>query len=207
MRQAGIRGKCRQRSKVVTTDSKHDFPVAANRLAQDFTATAPDQKWVADITYLPTAEGWLYLAGVLDLFSRKFVGWAMDDTMTSNLVTDALMMALQTRKPAAGLLHHSDRGSQYASQPYQALLNFHQIEVSMSRTANCYDNAVMESIWGTLKCELDEDNDGKLLWLTRQQAKSDIFFYIEGFYNHKRRHSALGYLSPNDFERRHNITA
>lgn len=203
MRLHDIRGKCRRRKKVVTTDSKHDLPVAENLLDRQFTTTAPDQKWVADITYLPTEEGWLYLAGVLDLFSRKFVGWAMAETMTTELVAQALQMALCTRKPSADLLHHSDRGSQYASHDYRALLKQHQIEVSMSRTGNCYDNAVMESAWGTLKTELDVDDDGRLSWPTRQQARSEVFLYLEGFYNRRRRHSALGYLSPVAFERRY----
>lgn len=200
MRLHGIRGQCRRRKKVVTTDAKHDLPVAENVLDQQFTATAPNQKWVADLTYLPTGEGWLYLAGVIDLFSRKFVGWAMADTMTTELVAQALQMALHTRKPGADLLHHADRGSQYASHDYRAWLKAHQIEVSMSRTGNCYDNAVMESAWGTLKTELNDDNDGQLCWPTRQQARSDVFLYIEGFYNRRRRHSALGYLSPDAFE-------
>lgn len=187
----------------MTTDSQHAFPVADNVLDQQFTATAPDQKWGADITYLPTAEGWLYLAGIIDLFLRKFVGWAMADTMTTELVTQALQMALHTRQPGAGLLHHSDRGSQYASHDYQALLQAHHIEVSMSRTGNCYDNAVMESAWGTLKTELAAE-DGQLGWPTRQQARSEIFWYLEGFYNRRRRGcprgAALGYLSPDAFE-------
>jgi transposase InsO family protein len=211
MRLHGIRGKCRRRKRVVTTDSKHDLPVAENILDQQFTATAPNQKWVADITYLPTEEGWLYLAGVLDLFSRKFVGWAMDETMTTDLVAQALHMALQTRKPGADLLHHSDRGSQYASHAYRALLKEHHIQVSMSRTGNCYDNAAMESAWGTLKTELDDDDDGQLGWSTRQHAKSDVFFYLEGFYNRSRRHSRVpsgrGYLSPEAFERRYALGA
>jgi putative transposase len=199
MRLQQIRGKCRRRKRVVTTDANHDLPVAANLLDQHFVATAPNQKWLADITYLPTQEGWLYLAGVLDLFSRKFVGWAMAATMTTELVSQALQMALQTRKPGSGLLHHSDRGSQYVSRDYQTLLKTHHMVVSMSRTGNCYDNAVMESAWGTLKTELADDA-GQLLWSTRQQAKSNVFWYLEGFYNRHRRHSALGYLSPEQFE-------
>lgn len=207
MRRHGIRGKCRRRKKVVTTDAKHDWPVAGNVLAQQFTATVPNQKWVADITYLPTEEGWLYLAGVLDLFSRKFVGWAMAETMTTELVVQALQMALHTRKPEADLLHHSDRGSQYASADYRALLKAHHVEVSMSRTGNCYDNAVMESAWGTLKTELADDDDQQFCWPTRQQARSDVFCYIEGFYNRQRRHSALDYLSPHAFERQFALDA
>lgn len=197
MRQHGLRGKCRQRRRVVTTDSQHRLPVAPNLLDQRFVAERPNQKWVADITYIPTAEGWLYLACVLDLFSRKIVGWAMDKTMTTALVTDALAMALQQRKPAPGLLHHSDRGSQYASLAYQQRLADEGIQVSMSRTGNCYDNAVIESFWATLKVEQVHDQR----YRTRAQARTDIFLFIEGFYNRRRRHSALGYLSPEQFER------
>ena len=197
MRKQGIRGKCKRRRKVVTTDSQHNFPVAPNLLNQKFEATAPNQKWLADITYIPTAEGWLYLACVLDLFSRKLVGWAMDQTMTTALVTDALDMALQQRKPTVGLLHHSDRGSQYASLAYQARLATYQIKVSMSRTGNCYDNAVMESFWATLKTERTHDQS----YQTRAEARTDIFLFLEGFYNRRRRHSTLGYLSPDQFER------
>jgi len=197
MRQHGLRGKCRQRRRVVTTDSQHRLPVAPNLLNQRFMADRPNQKWVADITYIPTAEGWLYLACVLDLFSRKIVGWAMDKTMTTALVSDALEMALHQRKPAPGLLHHSDRGSQYASLAYQQCLADNRIQVSMSRTGNCYDNAVIESFWATLKVEQVHDQR----YRTRAQARSDIFLFIEGFYNRRRRHSALGYLSPEQFER------
>lgn len=197
MRQHRIPGKCKRRRKVVTTDSQHSLPVAPNQLNQEFQATAPNQKWLADITYIPTAEGWLYLACVLDLFSRKIVGWAMDKTMTTTLVTDALEMALQQRKPAVGLLHHSDRGSQYASLTYQACLADHHIQVSMSRTGNCYDNAVMESFWVTLKNERIHDQT----YHTRSKARTDIFLFIEGFYNRRRRHSTLGCLSPDQFER------
>lgn len=201
MHRHSIRGKGRQRRNVITTDSRHSLPVAENVLNQQFMADAPNQKWLADITYLPTEEGWLYLAGVIDVFSRKFVGWAMAPTMTTDLVTQALQMAIQTRKASAGLLHHSDRGSQYASHAYQTLLKQQGFESSMSRTGNCYDNAVMESAWGTLKTELADEQ--VLLWPTRQQARSDVFLYIEGFYNRQRRHSALGYLSPEAFERQH----
>lgn len=197
MRQHDIRGKCKRRRKVVTTDSQHRLPVAPNLLNQEFQAAAPNHKWLADITYIPTKEGWLYLACVLDLFSRKVVGWAMAATMTTTLVMDALDMALQQRKPTVGLLHHSDRGSQYASLAYQACLATYQIEASMSRTGNCYDNAVIESFWATLKTELIHDK----IYLTRVAARTDIFLFIEGFYNRRRRHSALGYLSPDQFER------
>lgn len=197
MRLHGIRGKCKRRCKVVTTDAQHQLPVAPNLLNQAFQAQAPNRTWLADITYIPTAEGWLYLACVLDLFSRKIVGWAMDATMTTTLVIAALEMALQQRKPVLGLLHHSDRGSQYASLAYQAHLATQQINVSMSRTGNCYDNAVMESFWATLKAERIYDQ----AYRTRTEARTDIFLFIEGFYNRRRRHSALGYLSPDQFER------
>jgi len=199
MRQHGIRGKCRRRRRVVTTDADHRLPVAANVLNQEFTAAAPDQRWVADMTYLPTDQGWLYLAAVLDLYSRQVVGWAMDRTMTQALVLRALRMALHTRQPAANLLHHSDRGSQYASAAYQALLHAWHVIPSMSRTGNCYDNAVMESFFATLKVELVHDQH----FHTRQEAAQAIFYYIEAFYNRRRRHSALGYLSPAEFERLH----
>ena len=198
MRQQGIQGKCKRRRKVVTTDAQHHLPVAPNVLNQAFVATAPNEKWVTDITYILTAEGWLYLACVLDLFSRKIVGWAMDITMTTTLVLDALDMALAQRQPPVGLLHHSDRGSQYACLAYQARLADQHMQVSMSRTGNCYDNAVMESFWATLKTERTHDQ----CYPTRAEARTDIFLFIEGFYNRRRRHSALGYLSPNNFERR-----
>lgn len=179
-----------------TTRANAAHPVAANLLAGDFTATAPNEKWAADITYIPTQEGWLYLAAVLDLFSRRIVGWAMSARMTSELVLDALEMALRARRPAAGLIHHSDRGSQYTGSPYQQRLKENQLQVSMSGTGNCYDNAPAESFFGSLKME----------WLfqtqheTRAQARTDVFFYIEAFYNRQRRHSTLGYLSPAAFE-------
>jgi len=197
MRKQGIRGKCKRRRKGLTTDSEHRLPVALNLLNQEFRAEAPNQKWLTDITYIWTAEGWLYLACVLDLFSRQIVGWAMDATMTTTLVADALEMALTQRKPLPGLLHHSDRGSQYASLTYQARLADYQMMVSMSRTGNCYDNAVMESFWATLKAERTHDQ----AYRTRAEARTDIFLFIAGFYNRRRRHSALGYLSPDQFER------
>jgi len=198
MRQAGLRGKCKRRSRPVTTQSRHSLPVAENLLNQEFAAQQPNAKWTGDITYIPTAQGWLYLAVILDLFSRKVVGWAMDTTMTADLVQRALSAALITRRPAAGLLHHSDRGSQYASQPYQTLLKQQRIQVSMSRTGNCYDNAVTESFFATLKVERVHEQR----YASPTEAKRDIFQYIEGFYNRCRLHSALGYLSPDQFERR-----
>jgi putative transposase len=195
MHQEGIYGR-RKRSKVRTTDSRHSFPVAHNLLNRQFQADAPNTKWVADITYIPTREGWLYLAAVLDLFSRKVVGWSMSDQITADLVEQALRMALYERQPDPGLLHHSDRGSQYASDQIRQILATHHITVSMSRTGNCYDNAVMESFFSTLKCEWVHHQDYK----TRKEASRDIFDYIAGFYNTVRRHSTLGYLSPNEFE-------
>lgn len=171
-------------------------PVVPNRLAQDFTADAPNQKWVGDITYIPTSQGWLYLAAVLDLYSRRIVGWALDQTMTTDLVRAALEMALGRRQPAAGLLHHTDRGRQYTSAAYQDLLMAHQLVASLSGTGHCYDNAPMESFFGTLKAELIS----RTTYATRAAARQDIVWYIEGFYNATRRHSALGYRSPFDFE-------
>lgn len=195
MRLEGLYGR-RMRRKVSTTDSKHDYPIAPNLLNRQFHADAPDTKWVADITYIPTCEGWLYLAAVLDLYSRKIVGWSMNARITADLVENALRMALYERQPDPGLLHHSDRGSQYASEQIRQILAANRIEVSMSRTGNCYDNAVMESFFSTLKCEWVHHQNYK----TRTEASRDIFEYIAGFYNTVRRHSALGYLSPNDFE-------
>jgi transposase InsO family protein len=188
----------RKRKFMVTTNSKHHMPVAENTLNQDFTANRADQKWVSDITYVWTKQGWLYLAVVLDLFSRKVVGWAMDSSMESDLVISALHMALQSRQPNKGLLHHSDRGSQYASKDYQKLLNDYKISSSMSRKGNCYDNASMESFFATLKQELVYHHQ----YQTRQEAKQDIFEYIQVWYNRKRKHSSLGYRSPDQFENR-----
>ena len=195
MRQNGLQGQRKYR-KVITTNSKHSFPVAPNILNREFTATKPNQKWVGDITYISTEEGWLYVAGVLDLFSRKIVGWDMSSQIDANLVEDALRMALYQRQPHKGLLHHSDRGSQYASYQIRNLVDANQIQVSMSGKGNCYDNAVMESFWGTLKNEWGHYQKYK----TRYQARTDIFGYIEGFYNTVRLHSTLGYMSPDEFE-------
>jgi len=186
----------RKRKFVVTTDSNHDLPVAENKLSQDFTASNPNQKWVTDITYIWTTEGWLYLAVVLDLFSRKVVGWSMNASMERGLVINALSMALLDRKPPEGLLHHSDRGSQYASNDYQQVLNDYGIICSMSRKGNCYDNAVMESFFATLKQELVYRQP----YRSRQDTKQYIFEYIQVWYNRKRKHSALQYLSPEQFE-------
>ena len=196
MRQAKLRAKQSRSFKVITTNSNHAYPVAPNLLAQQFQASQPNETWLADITYIPTAQGWLYLAVVLDMYSRRIVGWAMADNLARWLPLAALHMALEARQPEPGLLHHSDQGSQYASDDYQAVLTTHQLRASMSRTGNCYDNAPLESFFGTLKTELVHHR----LYHTRAEAKSDIFEFIEIFYNRFRRHSALHYLCPVDFE-------
>ena len=195
MRQAGIAAKTKRKFRH-TTDSNHALPVAENLLDRKFDPLRRNESWVADITYIPTREGWLYLAAVEDLFSRRVVGWSMDATMTSRLVVDALEMAVVRRLPDAKLLAHSDRGSQYASEHYQDLLGSAGITCSMSRRGNCWDNAPMESFFATLKKELTHHED----YLTRQQARTSLFDYIETFYNRIRRHSTLGYLSPADYE-------
>jgi putative transposase len=200
MRRYGIRARQPRRYRV-TTDAHHAYPVAANLLNRQFTAEAPDQKWVTDITFIDTWEGWLYLAVVMDLYSRQIVGWSMADHLRTSLVEDALGMALARRCPAPGLLHHSDRGSQYASTDYQALLQAHGIQVSMSRTGDCYDNAAMESFFGTLKTESATDR-----YATRADARISLFEYIEVWYNRQRRHSTLGYLSPEEYERLHVVS-
>jgi putative transposase len=179
-----------------TTDSNHPLPVADNLLDRQFDAQGPNERWVADITYIATREGWLYLAVVEDLYSRMVVGWSMGDTMTSRLVVDALEMAVRRRLPDEGLLAHSDRGSQYASDHYQRFLAKHGIECSMSGVGQCWDNAPMESFFASLKKELVHHED----YQTRAQARASIFEYIETFYNPKRRHSSLGYVSPAEYE-------
>jgi transposase InsO family protein len=203
MRQQGLCARRRRRFRV-TTDSNHPWPVAPNVLARQFAVVAPDTAWVTDITYLWTREGWLYLAVILDLFSRAVVGWAMSMHITRHLTLQALTMALGRRRPPQGLLHHSDRGSQYASTDYRDALKAHGIVCSMSRRGNCWDNAVAESFFATLKVELGHAD---LPWLTRGHAQGEVFEYIEGFYNGQRRHSTLGYLSPLTFERRWAATA
>jgi len=195
MREHGISARPKRRFKV-TTDSKHNMPVAKNRLERQFSAEAPDCKWVGDITYVWTREGWLYLAVILDLFSRRVIGWAMDHRIDRWLVISALDMALEAREPSRQLLYHSDRGSQYASSDYQERLGAVGITCSMSRKGDCWDNAVAESFFGTLKQELVHRSD----FATRSEAKSAIFEYIEVFYNRWRRHSFLGYISPAEFE-------
>jgi transposase InsO family protein len=199
MKAHGIRAKTSRRF-VCTTDSRHGLPVADNLLGRRFDPPGPNVAWSADITYIPTADGWLYLAVVEDLFSRMIVGWSMDGTMTSRLVVDALDMAVRRRLPGEGLLAHSDRGSQYASEHYQRLLGKHGITCSMSGVAQCWDNAPVESFFASLKKELVHHEE----YTTREQAKASIFEYVEAFYNRARRHSSLGYLSPVEFERAHN---
>ncbi len=196
MRDHGIRARTRRTYVPRTTDSTHRQPVAANVLGRQFTADLPDRKWAVDITYVPTDEGWLYLAGVIDLCSRKIVGWSMAEHMRTELVSGALSMAIARRNPGAGLLHHSDRGVQYASDDYQHLLKTHGIACSMSGKGDCWDNAPMESFWATLKTELVNHER----YATHAQARASIFEYIEVFYNRKRLHSSLGYLSPEAFE-------
>jgi len=196
MRLQGLRGKAKRKFVPCTTDSAHTQPIASNVLDRQFQSNTPNRKWAGDITYIPTDEGWLYLAGVIDLHSRRIVGWSMADHMQTDLVADALKMALSRRSPGAGLLHHSDRGVQYASDAYQTLLRNHGIQVSMSGKGDCWDNAVMESFWATLKTELVHHEH----YATREQARQSIFEYIEVFYNRKRLHSSLGYVSPEAFE-------
>lgn len=196
MREAGIRSKSSRKFRVTTTDSNHAQPVAANVLNREFTADQRNQKWVADITYIATLEGWLYLAAVIDLFSRKVVGWSMSERIDSRLVVDALEMAVLRELPDAGLVAHSDRGVQYASEHYQGVLHQYGLECSMSRQGDCWDNAPMESFFATLKKELVHHEE----YETRAAARASLFEYIEVFYNRERRHSALGYVSPVAFE-------
>ena len=196
MRDHGIVAKSTRKFRVTTTDSNHDLPVAENLLDRQFDPSEANEVWLADITYIPTREGWLYLAAVEDLYSRRVVGWSMAEHMESRLVVDALEMAVQRRLPDEGLLAHSDRGSQYASAHYQLLLARHGIACSMSRRADCWDNAPMESFFASLKKELVHDAD----FGTRAEARAAIVEYIEVFYNSKRRHSSLGYVSPAEYE-------
>jgi putative transposase len=196
MRAAGLRSKRRQRFRVHTTDSRHPHPIAPNRLNRAFCQPQPNQAWAADITYIRTTEGWLYLAVVIDLCSRKIVGWATSDSLAAQLCLRALEMAVRERRPQNSVLHHSDRGVQYACDAYQALLARHGLRPSMSRRGNCHDNAVTESFFGTLKTELVY-HEG---YATREAARQSLFEYIEVFYNRQRRHSALGYVSPLEHE-------
>jgi transposase InsO family protein len=201
MRASGVRAKAPRRF-VRTTNSNHRLPVAENLLARDFEPAGPNESWCADITYIPTGEGWLYLAVVEDLFSRMIVGWSMDEGMESRLVVDALSMALARRRPGAGLLAHSDRGSQYASDHYQRVLAGDGIVCSMSRRGDCWDNAPVESFFGRLKCEVAPGE----MFATRDQARAELFEYLEAFYNRVRRHSSLGFVSPAEFERAHHLS-
>ena len=198
MREDGLVARPRQRPRISTTNSKHDDPIAPNLLARQFDVNGIriNRTWVADITYLPTREGALYLATVLDLGSRRCVGWAMRDTLEGELALSALRMAREARAPAPGLIHHSDRGSQYTSRDYRAELAAHGMVASMSGKGDCYDNAVAESFFSTLEFELLMQSD----WHTREEARRAIFRYIEIWYNRKRRHSTLGYLSPAAYE-------
>ena len=196
MRHHGIRAIMARQRRVRTTDSRHDFPIAANLLERNFTATAPNRIWLADITYVETDQGWLYLATVLDLYSRKIVGWAMCDHLRADLPLAALRMAISAQRPEAGLIHHSDRGVQYASAEYRKVIQSAGFQASMSRKGDCYDNAPMESFFHTLKTELVHHRH----YATREQASRYIFAYIEGFYNRTRRHSAIGYISPIEME-------
>jgi transposase InsO family protein len=198
MRAEGLVGR-RARRFVRTTQARAGDAVAPNRLARQFAVAqvpGPDRVWVSDITYVPTREGWLFLAIVLDLASRRVVGWALDDTLAAQLALAALEMAWAQRRPAPGLLHHSDRGSQYTSADYQAKLTAHGIEASMSRKGDCWDNAVAESFFATLETELIDEAD----WATRAEARRAIAEFIEAWYNRERRHSSLGYRSPVEFE-------
>lgn len=201
MRTHGLVGRTRARRRVQTTDSAHEQPIAPNRLARQFdvhTVAGVNRVWVSDITYLPTGQGWLYLAVVLDLASRRVVGWAMRDTLHGELATSALQMAIDARRPAPGLVHHSDRGIQYAAHEYRALLTAHGMCASMSRRGDCWDNAVAESFFSTLEFELIMG----ATWATRDDARAAVFRFIETWYNPRRRHSTLGYVSPAAYEAR-----
>jgi putative transposase len=197
MRKAGLKG-CPKRRFKVTTQRDPSHPVADNLLEQDFTAEGPNERWASDITYISTRQGWLYLAVVMDLYSRRIVGWSMGRWISRHLVIDALNMAISQRLPEGALIHHSDRGSQYTSDDFRDALKKHGIDCSMSARGNCYDNAVVESFFGLLKRE----RVNRTRYLTRDEAKADIFDYIERFYNRKRRHGYLGNISPATFEER-----
>jgi transposase InsO family protein len=202
MRECGITPPKKRKFRK-TTDSDHLYATAANLLERDFSSSGPDRRWSTDITYVWTMQGWLYLAVVMDLFSRRIIGWSMRKTLARKLVVSALHMALYGRNPGPGLIHHSDRGSQYASDDYQKELRRRGITCSMSRKGDCWDNAVVESFFATIKRELIH----RCQFATRERAAREIFEYIEVFYNRKRRHSYLGYLSPAEFERRVRIAA
>jgi putative transposase len=202
MRAQGLRGKKRNRRRPRTTDSSHAQPVAANVIAERPTPTGPNQAWRTDITYLKTAQGWLFLAAILDAWSRRVVGWACAPTLHASLALAALRDALQRRQPPKGLLHHSDRGCQYVDADYVALLDVAGLVRSMSRSGNCYDNAAMESFWSSFKSDTGLD---ETVLLTRRETELAVFDYIETFYNPRRRHSSLGYLSPVAFENKHQL--
>jgi len=195
MQKKGLVARRRKRFRC-TTDSNHPFPIAENLLDRNFETSAPNQVWVTDLTYIWTRQGWLYLSAILDLYSRAVVGWSMSDRIDTTLCLKALEMAVKTRRPAAGLVHHSDRGSQYASHDYREALGQHGMVCSMSRRGDCWDNAVAESFWGTLKNELADEMD----FASRSEARRVIFEYIESFYNLRRRHSSIGYCSPREYE-------
>jgi putative transposase len=196
MRQQALKARPRRRRLPPDTGERSTSAISSNVLDRTFQASSANCKWVADFTYIWTAEGWLYVAAVIDLFSRRVVGWSMSPTMTAQLVTDALIMAIWRRGKPHALLHHSDRGSQYTSEPFQRLMADHGVTCSMSRAGNCWDNAAMESFFSSLKTE----RTARKTYRTRDQAKADVFDYIERFYNPKRRHSTLGYISPMEFE-------
>ena len=196
MRRHGIRAIMARPRRVRTTDSRHDLPIAPNLLNRNFSADAPNRIWLADITYIETDQGWLYLATIMDLYCRKIVGWAMCDHLRTDLPLAALAMAIAAQRPGAGLIHHSDRGVQYASAEYRKMMQLAGLRASMSRKADCYDNAPMESFFHTLKTELVHHQR----YATREEARLNIFAYIEGFYNRTRRHSAIGYISPIEME-------
>ncbi len=196
MRQNALRARPRRRGLPKDGGERKSAAIACNVLGRQFSADAPNRKWVADVTYIWTAEGWLYVAAVIDLFSRRVVGWSMNAAMTSQLVVDALMMAVWRRGRPDAVLHHSDRGSQYTSDQFQRLLADQGIQCSMSRAGNVWDNAAMESFFSSLKTE----RTARKVYRTRDHARADVFDYIERFYNPKRRHSTLGYLSPMEYE-------
>ncbi len=200
MRDIGLHSRTKRKF-VVTTDSNHTLKVADNLLNRDFTADGPNRKWAADITYIPTRVGWFYLAVVMDLFSRRIVGWAMSKNIDSALVQSAMKMAILHRNPEKGLIHHSDRGVQYASQDFQELLDDNDFICSMSRKGNCWDNACVESFFGSLKNEWVKDN----IYESYEDGEKDIFNYIEVFYNRKRRHASLGNVSPVVYEKKHEL--
>lgn len=197
MRLARLVSRPKRRRAPSDTGPRSEHTIAPNVLDRQFEAAAPNHKWVADFTYVWTGEGWLYVAAVLDLYSRRVIGWSMQSQMTAQLVTDAMLMAIWRRGPRNALLHHSDQGSQYTSESFQRLLTDHGVTASMSRSGNCWDNAAMESFFSTLKTERTHRRH----YRTRDDARADVFDYIERFYNPKRRHSTLGYLSPVDYER------